>query len=150
MLSRTFDAMTGSLSRATGDLRAAAARLEAVLAAMADGLVVSDRDGRVTGINRAALALTGLPDERAALGRPLVEVVRVRTSEAADGGLVDPYRQRQRHGADGALERADGGVVPVRVELTDLDGGAGTVLVLRDTHPRARGRADEDRRSCPT
>ena len=136
VLSRAFDTMTGSLSRASTELRAGAARLEAVLAAMADGLVVSDREGRVSGINRAALALTGLPDEAAALGRPLGDVVRLRSS-GPDDALLDAGRQRQPHGAEGALERADGGLVPVRVELTDLDGGAGTVLVLQDrTHER--------------
>ena len=52
VLSRTFDEMTGSLSRLTGDLRATAARLETVLASMTDGLLATDESGAVTSVNR--------------------------------------------------------------------------------------------------
>ena len=130
VLSTTFDAMTGSLGRARDDLRTSAARLQAVLGAMSEGLVAADRQGRVTGINPAALALVGLDSEQAALGRPLGEVVRVRGPHGADV-VAGPGPQRE--GADGVVLRPDGSWAAVRVEAADLPDDAGRVLVLRDT-----------------
>ena len=125
-LSRSFDAMTGSVSRLTGDLRASAARLETVLSSMTDGLVAADADGLVTSVNRAALAMAGL-SEGDALGRLLTEVVDLR----AGGVPLLPVVT----GADVPAEvhRADGTTVPVRVAVAPLEGGDGIVLVLRDT-----------------
>jgi two-component system, OmpR family, sensor histidine kinase VicK len=132
-LAGTFDAMTGSLHRLTGDLRASAARLEAVLASMSDGLLVADEEGRVTSVNRAGLAMTGLGDLADVVGRPLAEVLDLR----ADGGgalALDPATTRDEP-AD--VHRADGGATPVRVAVTPLDRGdgapGGLVVVLRDT-----------------
>ncbi|MCS6782401.1 MAG: ATP-binding protein [Gloeomargarita sp. SKYBB_i_bin120] len=48
--------------------------LVTVLNSIADGVIVTDGQGRVTAINRAALQLTGLTTEQA-LGRPLPEVL---------------------------------------------------------------------------
>jgi PAS domain S-box-containing protein len=129
-LSRTFDTMTGSLARLTGDLRSSAARLETVLSSMSDGLVATDAHGRVTSINRAALQMVGLETEAGALGRPLGEVVDVR--DAAGAALAVP--SLRLFDAAGEVHRGDGDeTVPVRVSLAPLDTGDGVVLVLRDT-----------------
>jgi PAS domain S-box-containing protein len=129
-LSRTFDTMTGSLARLTGDLRTAAARLETVLSSMSDGLVATDAHGRVTSINPAALSMVGLVAEREALGRPLAEVVDVR--DAAGAALAVPTLRL--FDAVGEVHRGDGDeTVPVRVSLAPLATGDGVVLVLRDT-----------------
>ncbi len=125
-LSRTFDVMTGSVSRLTDDLRAAAARLGAVLASMSDGLLAADGAGLVTSVNRAALAMID-KEEQQVLGRPLAQVLDLRA-----GGERLGLEPRDRDEA-AEVHRADGTTVPVRVALTPLDDGEGVVLVLRDT-----------------
>jgi len=126
-LSHTFDEMTGSLARLTGDLRESAARLEAVLASMTDGLLATDGERLVTSVNRAALEMLGV-EETDVLGEPLEVVADVRTATGENSlghGLVldEPAE----------VHRPDGSTVPVRVVLTPLAGADGCVLVLRDT-----------------
>ncbi|MCW2570789.1 MAG: phosphate regulon sensor kinase PhoR, partial [Frankiales bacterium] len=129
-LSRTFDAMTVSLARLTGDLRSSAARLETVLSSMSDGLVATDANGRVTSINPAALEMVGLETEAEALGRPLGDVVDAR--DAAGSPLAVPTLRL--FDAVGEVHRgSDDDTVPVRVSLAPLATGDGVVLVLRDT-----------------
>ncbi|MDT7571658.1 MAG: two-component system, OmpR family, phosphate regulon sensor histidine kinase PhoR [Actinomycetota bacterium] len=129
-LSRTFDTMTGSLARLTGDLRSSAARLETVLSSMSDGLVATDAHGRVTSINPAALQMVGLERDEDALGRPIGDVVDVR--DAAGSSLAVPTLRL--FDAVGEVHRAaDDDTVPVRVSLAPLATGDGVVLVLRDT-----------------
>ncbi|MCU1591912.1 MAG: phosphate regulon sensor kinase PhoR [Frankiales bacterium] len=129
-LSRTFDTMTASLGRLTGDLRSSAARLETVLSSMSDGLVATDAHGLVTSINPAALAMVGLDTEKQALGRALGEVVDVR--DAAGAALALPTLRL--FDAVGEVHRGDDeDTVPVRVSLAPLATGDGVVLVLRDT-----------------
>ncbi len=127
-LSRTFDAMSGSVSRLTGDLRASAARLATVLSSMSDGLIAADSAGEVTSINRAALVMIGLDDDDLALGRPLAQVLDVRV----DGEPL-PLDARDRPDVPAEVHRRDGSTVPVRASLAPLDDGQGVVLVLRDT-----------------
>jgi PAS domain S-box-containing protein len=129
-LSRTFDTMTASLARLTGDLRSSAARLETVLSSMSDGLVATDAQGRVTAINPAALQMVGLADESEAVGRPIGDVVDVR--DAAGASLAVPTLRL--FDAAGEVHRGPGDdTVPVRVSLAPLATGDGVVLVLRDT-----------------
>ncbi|MBW3640020.1 MAG: HAMP domain-containing protein [Actinobacteria bacterium] len=127
-LSRTFDAMSGSVSRLTGDLRASAARLETVLSSMSDGLVATDAAGRVTSINRAALAMAGLDSADDALGQPFAEVLDV--CVGAEPLALDA---RDRPDVAAEVRRRDGVTVPVSAALAPLDDGRGVVLVLRDT-----------------
>ena len=127
-LARTFDAMTGSLSRLTGDLRNSAARLETVLGSMSDGLLATDGDGVVTSVNQAALVMLGLEAEDV-VGEALSLVADVRDSsgrQLADLSLRLLDEPAQVH-------RLDGSSVPVRVALTPLQGALGAVFVLRDT-----------------
>ena len=129
-LSRTFDGMTTSLARLTGDLRESADRLETVLASMSDGLLATDAAGVVNAVNRAALELLGLVAEDV-LGEPLAVVADVR--DVAGDSLADPTL-RLRDEA-GEVHRPDGSNVPVRVAIAALqgDGDTGVVMVLRDT-----------------
>jgi PAS domain S-box-containing protein len=127
-LSRTFDAMTGSLTRLTGDLRDSAARLETVLASMTDGLLATDGSGAVTSVNRAALGMLGV-DEVDVLGERLDLVADVR--DAAGNSLVRLSSSVLDEPAH--VHRPDGSTVPVRVVLTPLTDADGVVLVLRDT-----------------
>ncbi len=132
VLARTFETMTGSLAQLTGDLRSSAARLETVLASMSDGLLSTDGDGPVTSVNRAALEmLRGRRRRRAArapAGRGRRRARR-RRRRLADAGLRvqdAPARgaPRRRHQRSRSASRVTG--------LRD-GGGAGVVLVLRDT-----------------
>jgi two-component system sensor histidine kinase VicK len=127
-LSSTFDAMTGSLTQLTGDLRDSAARLEAVLASMTDGLLATDGTGAVTSVNRAALAMLGV-DEADVLGEQLDVVVDVRDN--AGNPLLELGTVLLDEPAE--VHRPDRSTVPVRVVLTPLTGTDGEVLVLRDT-----------------
>ncbi len=131
-LSRAFAAMTASLQSVTHELKATAAeeaavrgRLEAVLGAMTDGVVVTDREGQVTGLNPAAAVILGVdPDLQ---GVPLADVAEIRDGEGRP--LLPP---RSAHlTADGVVTRA-GGDVPVRMGVAPLDDGRGLVLVLTD------------------
>jgi two-component system sensor histidine kinase VicK len=127
-LARTFDTMTGSLARLTGDLRDSAARLETVLASMTDGLLATDEAGAVTSVNRAALAMLGV-EEVDVLGERLDVVADVR--DATGASLVDLSSVVLDE--PGQVHRPDGSTVPVRVVLTPLTDAEGVVLVLRDT-----------------
>ncbi|MCW2586763.1 MAG: phosphate regulon sensor kinase PhoR [Frankiales bacterium] len=127
-LSRTFDDMTDSLGRLTGDLRDSAARLETVLASMTDGLLATDADGIVTSVNRAALEMLCL-EEPDVLGERLQIVADVR--DASGGPLADPHLVLRDE--PGEVHRPDGSTLPVRVAITPLQGVEGSVLVLRDT-----------------
>jgi len=133
-LARAFDAMTSSVSRMTSDLRDAAAgesalrsRLETVLDSMADGLLTTDEDGRVTSINSLGVALTGVFDADAT-GRPLHEVlVGIDDSGRPLVGSDDTPRS-----ATGALDQPGGGRAPVAVVATPLFDGRGWVIIVRD------------------
>ncbi len=121
-LAVSFDAMTSSLGQAAADLRATAeqeasvrGRLETVLAAVTDGLVVADAAGDVESVNPAAAALVG-----PVLGRPLVTVLQ--GLDVAPGRMVE-----------GLLHAPDGRPVPVVASAAALADGAGVVVVLRDT-----------------
>ncbi|HUR15215.1 MAG TPA: ATP-binding protein [Mycobacteriales bacterium] len=127
-LSNTFDTMTSSLTQLTGDLRDSAARLEAVLASMTDGLLATDGSGAVTSVNRAALAMLGV-DEADVLGEQLDVVADVR--DGAGNRLLELNTVLLDETAE--VHRPDRSTVPVRVVLTPLTGTDGEVLVLRDT-----------------
>jgi PAS domain S-box-containing protein len=133
-LARAFDTMTGSLARLTGDLRASAVRLETVLASMTDGLLATDADGRITSVNRAALAMTGHATADELVGRPLDEVVDLRavSGEAVRVSATSPLADEPAE-----VHAPDGTVTPVRAASAPLDDAderhGGVVLVLRDT-----------------
>jgi PAS domain S-box-containing protein len=132
-LSRTFDAMTAGLAEAADELRSRAdeeaglrARLETVLASITDALVVADSSGTVTSVNAAAVDLFGAG--ALLVGRPVAGVV---PGLGADMRAV--LRNASGRAVDTSLRRADGSLVPVRVEAEPLTDGKGVVVVLRDT-----------------
>jgi two-component system phosphate regulon sensor histidine kinase PhoR len=75
VLSRAFNQMAGRLQGTITTLVGERGRLTAVLDNMADGVVITDGEGRVRLINPAASRLLGT-DEDAALGRPFAQVAR--------------------------------------------------------------------------
>lgn len=85
VLTRTFNQMAGRLQGMITTLVEERSRLTAVLDNMADGVVITDGEGRVRLINRAAAGILGA-DEETALGRPFAQVAR-------DHRLIDLWQQ---------------------------------------------------------
>ncbi len=107
--------------------RAAAARLAALLAASADAIVGSDRDGTIRSWNRAAEQLFGLPAAQAIGG----DAARLVPPELADAEAA----RRQRVLASGAVSQqetvrlgADGRRVAVATTLFALGPGVGEIV----------------------
>jgi PAS domain S-box-containing protein len=130
------------------DRRAADDRLRRVehwfastLQSIADAIITTGTDGRVTFLNRQAEEITGWTADDA-VQRPLTEVFSV-VDHASGAGLPDPTRQAIDHGATIALGPrlaltprrggrvfVDTSVAPIR----DFHGTiVGSVLVFRDT-----------------
>jgi len=74
-LTRAFNQMSDRIRETINKLVEERSRLVAVLDNMADGVVITDGDGRVRLINHAAARLLDT-DEEAALGRPFAQVAR--------------------------------------------------------------------------
>ena len=140
-LGATFNQMTASLSKMTGDLRQAAreehdlrARIETIIASMADGLVAVDRDRNILAFNREAEHLTGMSAE-VAIGKPIEDVLRARDSKGEPAGLPIAALAAGSVG-DVFLQRDKGDPIPVAVTSAVLrnDEGevAGAVAVIRD------------------
>lgn len=70
-----FNTMSEEVQASHNALEQTRLRLEAVLTGLADGVVLTDSDGLVLRINRAAELLLGA-DQGAAIGRPFVQVSR--------------------------------------------------------------------------
>lgn len=119
-----------------------------VVAAMADGVVVLDLQGRIAGMNRAAAALCGTPAAEA-LGRPWADVLRLHgeTDNTALAQLVEELRyDADAVGTRGLVREDDTRVLgpqgAVPVDLHILHGRSGTphpdhiILLLRRAAPR--------------
>jgi PAS domain S-box-containing protein len=135
VLARTFDAMTSSLAESSESLRRAAedeatlrGRLETVLDSIGDGLVTTDADDRVVGVNRALADLLAA-DEADLVGLAVTDVLAGTT--AAGEPLLQGLGE-SRVARVGTVERADGGHVPVSLAATPLRNGVGHVVVVRD------------------
>jgi PAS domain S-box-containing protein len=146
-LGRSFNAMAASLHSVTADLRNAAlgeaelrGRLEAVVGGMGEALVAVDSGGEVTDFNAAAEELFDLTAQEAR-GRPIGEVVRMRSADGTD--LTRRLRRPVLEGwADlGTIRLADGREVPVAISAGTLRGPGndvvGAVFVLRDERREA-------------
>ncbi|HNC22685.1 MAG TPA: PAS domain S-box protein [Opitutaceae bacterium] len=130
-------------------------RLAVTLRAMAEGVITTDREGRVVFINQAAIKLTGWTAS-AASGRPITEIcvmrhartdVPVPTPVAAaigGGGVIDLPPQTQVLRRVGGRSLVEGCCAP----MLDATGrGTGAVLVLRDVTERSRMESELERAS---
>ena len=109
-----IEALNLALAQARRELHAcreALQRTQSALAAIADGIVVTDLEGRITSLNPVASHLTGWPEPES-LARPLSEVVRIID---AQGNMVDLLGTGFCNGGDdiGSLVRRDGHVILV-------------------------------------
>jgi two-component system phosphate regulon sensor histidine kinase PhoR len=89
-LGRAFNAMTADLRRSVAEQERTRTRLEATLANLHDGVVITDQGGAVVQLNGAAAAMLGATSAEA-IGRPFLMVSRdhdlanlLRTALAAD------------------------------------------------------------------
>ena len=108
------EALNTELSKARRELdacHAALQRSQSALAAIADGIVVTDLEGRITSLNPVAAHLTGW-NELESLGRHMAEVVRI---VDARGDAVDLLSDGFCNGSDDivSLLRRDGHVILV-------------------------------------
>lgn len=125
-------------------IREARRQLEAVLTHMAEGLITTDQDGRITLCNPAAVELIGFPlqDIR---GRPLPEVLVLRQG---DGATLPSHAHPVRRALAGQrvagerliLERPDGprALTVSATPLAGLAAGRGAIVTLRDSRAEAQ------------
>lgn len=142
MLSRSLAALARQLDERIGDLTAERDRLSAILAGMAEGVIVADQTGRVLLANPAAAEILG-PETRAGrapgdhdaapaatlVGRPIDEAIALPSLRDLVARAV----------AKGATLEADplpgdreGRSLAVYVRPLGKEGGGGVVAVLRD------------------
>jgi PAS domain S-box-containing protein len=114
--------------------------MHVTLGSISDGVIVTDADGCVTGLNPVAETLTGWTS-REAFGRPLEEVFRILNEQTRqpvlnpvakvlrDGEVVGLANHAVLLGKDGSLRPIDDRAATIR----DADGKViGVVLVFRD------------------
>ncbi len=130
-LTRSFNQMAIHLRSTIQSLREQQDRLSAVLDNMADGVLITDDQGRVGLINPAAASFLGA-DEEAALGRSFAQVAR-------DHRVIDLWRQCRRQGGEQAepieLERQH---AFFQVIITPLRENRETCLIILQDLTRLR------------
>ena len=114
--------------------------LQVTLAAIGDGVIATDSEGRVRFLNAAAQRLTGWRAAEAS-GRPIAELLQL-FDERNGAALANPLeaslktRMASTAGGEPALRARDGKVHPVHANAAPIvDAGeviAGAVLVLRE------------------
>ncbi len=143
VLAQAFDHMRHNLQSALSELALEKSRYEGIVTSMADAVVTTAPDLRITAFNPAASALTGWSVEEA-LGRPCCDVICstqpavddcrrtcVLTSPQLDAGVTKvTLRRHDASGVDVAIARS---------AIRDRSGGiAGVVHVLRDVSAEAK------------
>ena len=123
-------------------------RLAVTLQSIADAVIATDTQGRVTMLNQAAEQLTGW-SHREAEGRPVAEVFRIESESGAPA--CDPVRKVLELGSvvalpdEAALVTRDGRRVSIAQNAAPIRGPAGVmlgvVLVFRDATSERRARA---------
>jgi diguanylate cyclase (GGDEF)-like protein/PAS domain S-box-containing protein len=139
-LGDAFNAMAQAVEEAQAALKAKEDQLAITLDSIGDGLVATDAQGRITGLNPAARSLCGW-DLAAAVGRPIEEVL-VLVDGASGAPVAPPVYRAMREGrtvglsnhvvlitADGQRRHVADSAAPIRDARGDVQGA---VLVFRD------------------
>ncbi|MCO4747073.1 MAG: PAS domain-containing protein [Proteobacteria bacterium] len=121
--SRARKRMRRMLADRTAEADEALGHLHSIIESLADGLMVSDEDGRIRLMNRAWLELTGADED--ILGKPLQETMPAVAALAVEG------RQAPSRG-EIALSQSRIGVAAVSPVSRDDGSYGGAVAVLRD------------------
>jgi PAS domain S-box-containing protein len=139
--------------RAHVEAEARAAELEATFAALADGLVVFDAEGRTTHTNPAFQRMIGSEEDRANLSLPIQDYAQRVQLRHPDGHVMTPEEWPSSRLLRGKLEPTDAAVDIVMTSLTGREltlsvSGAsirdsagrivGGVMVYRDVTERRR------------
>ena len=139
-----IEAALAEVRRELAASKEALQRSRNALAAIADGIVITDAEGRIASLNPAASHLTGWPTTES-LGRPLADVVRIVDEAGGPVSLLDPVVGTGVDGI-GALVRRDGHMVQVdgSVAPVPTDSGAlsGYILMFRNVTAAARIRRE--------
>jgi len=140
----TFLTMALLIAWVTASWQESRQLLSATLSSIADAVVATDREGRVTFLNPVAETLTGWP-RREARGKRAAEVVRLideKTRREIDNPLVRALRDRVMVAMDEhtALISRSGAEVPIEHSASpvrdDAGGLRGGILVFRDVSKR--------------
>lgn len=126
-LGRAFNSMTSELQTSLDTVERTGLRLEAVLAGLADGVILTDVDGRVVRMNQAAEDMLE-SNERSAKGRPYTQVSRDHELARQLAGVLDGKPQSDvtiEHGLDRMVLQATARVIEGSRERLGL-------VVLRD------------------
>ncbi|MFB3855105.1 MAG: ATP-binding protein [Vicinamibacterales bacterium] len=127
VVARALDDIVRDLATRVSDMARERSRTEAILASMAEGVVVVDGGGRVQVVNRTARSMLGLGDGPAA-GHYL-ELVR---HPGVAGQLTAALEGRQAGGVEIAPAGAPGSRLLARAVPITAQPGSGAVLVLHD------------------
>lgn len=132
-LTTAFNRMADRLQATLDSLQAERSRLVAILENMADGVLLSDYEGRVQVINPAAARMLSVtPDE--AIGRSVAELLRHHR-------LIELW-QRCRERGEGGEEMVElgtqGPLIQVQVTPLRRNGPHGHLVLLRDLTPIRR------------
>ncbi|HEY6203712.1 MAG TPA: ATP-binding protein [Candidatus Limnocylindria bacterium] len=142
VLAEAFDDMRRELQGALSDLALEKSRYEGIVSSMADAVVTTDPDLRITAFNPSASALTGWNVEDV-LGRPCCEVICPNDAALDDCRRDCPLLSAQPDlGVSKTILRRQGGgeanVAITRSAIRDQTGRvAGIVHVLRDISAEA-------------
>ncbi len=140
-------AIPGTLTESGFQIEAASPIERAVLASIADGVVVNDVAGEVTLINRAAAQLLQV-DPRAAMGRSVRTLFqsfstkgRLTIVDAMDRLYADPYSAEFSAGITETIIEIDMRVIQAHLApvLTEIGEFLGIVTVLRDITREVEG-----------
>jgi hypothetical protein len=142
--SGTFLLIAILIAWATASWRQSRRVLASTLASIGDGVVVTDKNGRVTLLNPVAQGLTGWTEEEA-FHKPVEDVLQLfneRTRETVENPLVRALHDRAAvsAGEDSILISRGGIETPVEHTAAPVRGTSGAVrgaiLVFRDTRKR--------------
>jgi PAS domain S-box-containing protein len=134
VLGETFNEMTASMARLTGDLRRVAqeefelrTRLETIVQSMTDGLIAIDPEGRVVTLNREAERILGVRATRSR-GRHIREVLTL--NDTAGRKLELPIYSLKRGTIDSAYTapRDNGSRLPVAITSAPIEDDEGSVV----------------------
>lgn len=140
VLAQAFDDMRQALRTALSDLALEKSRYEGIVTSMADAVVTTDADLRITAFNPSAVALTGR-QAAAALQHTYCEVLCSTDGTPSTCGRTCPLTAEDSGVSKASLRRLDGTVVSVATThavIRDSSGRvAGSVHVLRDISAEA-------------
>jgi PAS domain S-box-containing protein len=141
---RELVAAKEALERRTHELQQQRAWLEVTLESIGDGVITTDRDGRVTFLNPVAEAMTGCK-VKDALGKPLQDIFRIiheDTRDAAEnpvervlttGEVIGLANHTSLIAADGREIAIEDSAAPIRDPYGNI---AGAVMVFHDVTRR--------------